>query len=439
VLVFRQFVDDDLGCASYLVGDRDVGVAVVVDPALAIEQYVEAAADENVRIERVLETHTHADHVSGHGRFAVEHDVPVAIHSLAEAEYPCESLADGHVVRAGATEIRVLHTPGHRPEHCAFVVDGKLVLTGDSLFVGDAARPDLAVAAREGAQDLFGSLERLAALSDGVEVYPGHVAGSLCGGNMSSERSSTIGHERETNEALSYRDVQEFVLVSASVSTPRPPTTERVVTLNRGPWLTLPPEPDELLDAGDGTVLDVRPFTDYVAGHVPGAISVPISGESFSTKAGFVVEAGERLVIHARTKIEALAAARSLWKVGLLELGGYVLEPSAEETLATVDVVELKHILDAAADVQVIDVREAFERDSGYIPGSRNIPYRLLRKIGCGALDRSKPVVTVCESGPRAAIAASLLAREGFDARAVSPGGVATFDGDVVSFRRCGG
>jgi hydroxyacylglutathione hydrolase len=439
VLVFRQFVDDDLGCASYLVGDRDTGVAVVVDPALAIEQYVEAAADENVRIERVLETHTHADHVSGHGRFAVEHDLPVAIHSLAEAEYPCEPLADGDVVRAGATEIRVLHTPGHRPEHCAFVVDRKLVLTGDSLFVGDAARPDLAVAAREGAQDLFGSLERLAALGDGVEVYPGHVAGSLCGGNMSSERSSTIGHERETNEALSYRDVQEFVLVSASVSTPRPPTTERVVTINRGPWLTLPPEPDELLDAGDGTVLDVRPFTDYVAGHVPGAISVPISGESFATKVGFVVEVGEQLVIHARTRIEAMAAARSLWKVGLLELGGYVLEPSAEETLATVDVVELKHILDAAADVQVIDVREAFERDSGYIPGSRNIPYRLLRKIGCGALDRSKPVVTVCESGPRAAIAASLLAREGFDARAVSPGGVATFDGDVVSFRRCGG
>jgi glyoxylase-like metal-dependent hydrolase (beta-lactamase superfamily II)/rhodanese-related sulfurtransferase len=439
VAVFRQFVDDDLGCASYLVGDRDAGVAVVVDPALAIEQYLEAAAEEQVRIERILETHTHADHVSGHGRFAVEHGLPVAIHPLADAEYPCEALADDEVVRAGATEIRVMHTPGHRPEHCAFVVNDKVVLTGDSLFVGDAARPDLAIAAREGAQDLFGSLERLAALGDGVEVYPGHVAGSLCGGNMSSERSSTIGRERETNEALSYREVQEFVLVSASVSTPRPPTTERVVRLNRGPWLTLPPEPDELVEVGDGTVLDVRPFTNYAAGHVPGAISVPISGESFSTKAGFVVEAGERLVIHARTKDEAMAATRSLWKVGLLELGGYVLDPSAEETLATVDVVELKQLLDAAADVQVVDVREAFERDSGYIPGSRNIPYRLLRKIGCGALDRSKPVVTVCESGPRAAIAASLLAREGFDARAVSPGGVATFDGDVVSFRRCGG
>jgi len=439
VLLFRQFVDDDLGCASYLVGDAEAGVAVVVDPAFAIEQYLEAAERDSVAIERVLETHTHADHVSGHGRFAVEHGLPVAIHSLAEPEYPCEPLADGDVIRAGATELRVLHTPGHRPEHCAFVVGDTLVLTGDSLFVGDAARPDLAIAAREGAQDLFGSLERLAALGDDVEVYPGHVAGSLCGGNMSSERSSTIGHERETNDALSYREVQEFVLVSASVSTPRPPTTERVVTLNRGPWLALPPEPVELTEVGDATVLDVRPFADYAAGHVPGAISVPISGESFSTKAGFVVDPGERLVVHARTKDEAIAATRSLWKVGLLELGGYVLEPSAAETLATVDVVELKQLLDAAADVQVVDVREAFERDTGYIPGSRNIPYRLLRKLGCGALDRSKPVVTVCESGPRAAIAASLLARDGFDARAVSPGGVASFDGDVVSFRRCGG
>jgi hydroxyacylglutathione hydrolase len=439
VLVFRQFVDDDLGCASYLVGDRDAAVAVVVDPALAIEQYVEAAVEEQVRIERVLETHTHADHVSGHGRFAVEHGLPVAIHPLAEAGYPCEHLADGDVVRAGATEVRVLHTPGHRPEHCSFVVDGRIVLTGDSLFVGDAARPDLAIAAREGAQDLFGSLERLAALGDGVEVYPGHVAGSLCGGNMSSERSSTIGRERESNDALSYRDMQEFVLVSASVSTPRPPTTERVVALNRGPWVTLPPEPEELPDPGDATVLDVRPFADHMTGHVPGSISVPVSGGSFSTKAGFVVEGGERLVVHARTKDEAMKAARALWKVGLLELAGYVLEPSAEETLATVDAVELKQLLDAAADVQVVDVREASERDTGYIPGSRNIPYRLLRKIGCGALDRTKPVVTVCDTGPRAAIAASLLAREGFDARAVSPGGVATFDGDVVSFRRCGG
>jgi glyoxylase-like metal-dependent hydrolase (beta-lactamase superfamily II)/rhodanese-related sulfurtransferase len=433
VLLFKQFVDDDLGCASYLVGDTETGTAVVVDPAFAIEQYLA----QGVRIERVLETHTHADHVSGHGRLALEHGLPVAIHSLAEAEYEHEPLADGDVVRVGGTKIRVLHTPGHRPEHCAYVVDDELVLTGDSLFVGDAARPDLAVAAREGAEDLFHSLEKLTALGDGVQVYPGHVAGSLCGGNMSSERCSTIGRERETNEALSYRAAQEFVLVSASVSTPRPPTTERVVALNRGPWVGLPDEPAELEAAGEATVLDVRPFADYAAGHVPGAINVPLSGPSFATKAGFVLIPDEAVVLHARDRGEALDAAGALWKVGIFDVSGYVLAPRTTETLATVEVKELKAMLERP-DVQVVDVREAAERDGGYIAGSRNIPYRLLRKIGCGALDQSKPVVTVCESGSRAAIAASLLAREGFDVRAVSPGGLADFDGEVVTFRRCG-
>ena len=123
MLLFRQFVDDDLGCASYLVGDPEAGVAVVVDPALRIEQYLEAALAAGVTIERALETHTHADHVSGHGRLALEHGVPVAIHSLAEPEYPFEPLADGEVIEVGSVRIRVLHTPGHRPEHCAFVVD----------------------------------------------------------------------------------------------------------------------------------------------------------------------------------------------------------------------------------------------------------------------------------------------------------------------------
>ena len=438
MLLFRQFVDGDLGCASYLVGDPEAGVAVVVDPSFRIEQYVEAADAAGVRIERVLETHTHADHLSGHGRLALEHGIPVAINPVAEPQYPFEPLSDGQVLEVGAVRIRVLHTPGHRPEHSAFVVDERIALTGDSMFVGDAARPDLAVAAREGAEDLFHSLAKLAALGDSVEVYPGHVAGSLCGGNMSSERSSTIAQERVSNSALAYRDVQEFVLVSASISTPRPPTTALVVSLNAGPWVARPGDPAEFAQPGDATVLDVRPFTDYTAGHVPGAISVPVTGSSFGTKAGFVLIAGEPVVLHARSRAEALEAAWGLWAIGKLDLAGYVLSPHATETLATVDVDELRRLLATAADVQLVDVRETTERDDGYIPGSRSIPYRLIRKLGCGALERSKPVVTVCESGPRAAIAASLLQREGFDVRAVAYGGVADFT-DTVSFRRCGG
>jgi glyoxylase-like metal-dependent hydrolase (beta-lactamase superfamily II)/rhodanese-related sulfurtransferase len=437
-MLFRQFVNDDLGCASYLVGDDKAGSAVVVDPPFEIEPLLDAASEGGVRIERVLETHTHADHVSGHGRFALEHGLPVAIHPLAEPEYPFEPLEDDETVEVGATRIRVLFTPGHRPEHCAFLVDGELVLTGDSLFVGDAARPDLAVAAREGAQQLFDSLGRLAALPPSVIVYPGHVAGSLCGGNMRAERSSTIGYERESNEALAFHDAQEFVLVSASVSTPRPPTTERVVALNRGPWLARPEDPVELDEAGEATVLDVRPFEAHASGHIPGAINVPVDGGSFGTKAGFVLTEGERVALHASSDEEALRAARGLWAVGILELDGYVLHPHAPETLATVDPEELKALLEAAR-VQVVDVREASERDGGYLPGTTNIPYRLMRKIGAGALQRDKPVVTVCESGARATIAASLLQRDGFDVRPVAGGGIADLTGDVVSFRRCGG
>src|SRR5204862_1255091 len=141
--------------------------------------------------------------------------------------------------------------------------------------------------------------------------------------------SSTIGHERDTNTALEFHDAQEFVLVSASVSTPRPPTTERVVSLNRGPWLARPQDPDELDEPGDATVLDVRPFAAHASGHIPGAISVPVDGGAFGTKAGFVLSGGERVALHAASREEALHAAHGLWAVGILELDGYVLRPYA--------------------------------------------------------------------------------------------------------------
>jgi hydroxyacylglutathione hydrolase len=199
-----------------------------------------------------------------------------------------------------------------------------------------------------------------------------------------------------------------------------------------------PDAPQELAAAGDTTVLDVRTFADHAAGHVPGSISVPVSAGSFGTKSGFVLEPGETVVLHASSRAEAVDAAWKLWAVGILEVAGYVLSPQAPETLAIVDSVELKQLL-GRPEVQVVDVREAPERDEGYLPGSKNIPYRLLRKIGAGALQRDRLVVTVCESGARAAIAASLLQREGFDVRAVAEGGIADFAGDIVSFRRCGG
>jgi hydroxyacylglutathione hydrolase len=433
-VLFRQFVDDDLGCASYLIGDSATGEAFVVDPAYAIEQYV----DDGMRIVRVLETHTHADHVSGHGRFALEHGVPVSVHPLAEPEFDFDPLQDGDTLHVGSVAIRVLHTPGHRPEHCAFVVDERLVLTGDSLFVGDAARPDLAVDAREGADGLFHSLQRLTQLPEEYDVYPGHVAGSLCGAAMSPARSSSIGAEKRTNVALAFGDAQEFIATSAAVSTPRPPTTARVVALNKGPFLGAPAPLERLDEIGDATVLDVRPATAHAAGHLHGAFNVPVSGASFATRAGFILDPAERIVLHASDDAEAEQAARGLRSVGFLELGGYVTGVETPEQLRPIELDELERLLDEG-EVQVLDVREKSERDEGYIPGTLHIPYRLLRETGTDGLDTSKPVVTICESGTRASIAASVLAAAGIDARPVLDGGVESWPGLTVSFRRCGG
>ncbi|HEU0303073.1 MAG TPA: MBL fold metallo-hydrolase [Gaiellaceae bacterium] len=436
-MFLRQFVDDDLGCASYLIGDEEAGEAVLVDPAFAVEPFVAEAASRGLRITRVLETHTHADHVSGHGRLALERGVPVAVHRDAGAEYPHDRLEDGTEVPVGSVIVRTLHTPGHRPEHCCFLA-GDALLTGDSLFVGTAARPDLAVEAREGAEGLFHSLRRLLELPDDVRVMPGHVAGSLCGTGMSDDTSSTIGRERRFNPALALATVEEFVTDSASVTTPRPPNMERIVDLNRGAFVAAPASLAPV--ARDGHfVLDVRNADAHAAGHVPGAINVPVSGSSFGTKAGFLIPSGATIALHAQSADQAERAAAKLHAVGFLELAGYLDEPSTPETIDPIELDELERLVTDGA-VEVIDVREPYERDAGYIPGSRNIPYRVIGELADDLAD-GKPLVTVCESGARAGIAASVLAATGVRARPVLHGGIYEWQrrgGQLVEFRRCG-
>ena len=383
-VLFRQFVDDDLGCASYLIGDPSKGEAFLVDPAYAIEQYLDAAREANVRIVRVLETHTHADHVSGHGRLALEHGVPVSVHPLAEPEFPFEPLDDGQELSAGSVSVRVIHTPGHRPEHCAFVVDNQLVLTGDSLFIGDAARPDLAIEAREGAEGLFHSLQRLKELPDAYEVYPGHVAGSLCGAAMSPDHSSTIGNEKRTNVKLEFGDAQAFITATASLSTPRPPTTARVVELNRGPFVGSTRELQHLDEPGAATILDVRPAETHAAGHVHGALNVPVSGSSVRNPRRIRSRSG-RANRHPRNRRGRGGRSCARFTcLGFLELAGYVTEGRTTDTVVPMELDELEQLFEQGS-VQVLDVREKSERDEGYIPGSLHIPFRLLRGFGLKA------------------------------------------------------
>jgi glyoxylase-like metal-dependent hydrolase (beta-lactamase superfamily II)/rhodanese-related sulfurtransferase len=444
-VIFEQLLDGDLGCACYLIGDKEAGIAVVVDPPYAVEPVLTAAARHDVHIIRVIETHTHADHVSGHGRLALEHGVPVSIHPNARVDFAHDPLHDGDELKVGAITFRVVHSPGHRPEHCCLVVTDTsrgdepwLVLTGDSLFVGDVARPDLAVGAREGAEGLFHSLQRLMELADGVEVFPGHVAGSLCGKAMSSKPSTTIGFERKFNPALRFTEVDAFIADAASIAAPKPPNLARIVELNRGPFLAAPRAVEELaVPPAETQLLDVRTVEAHLAGHRPGAVNVPVSGTSFGTKAGFMLDASRPATVLASTADEAGRGARGLQSVALLDLAGFVLGGGDERTEA-VEVDDLDRLVQAGAEV--IDVREKDERDSGYIPGSRNVPYRLLTMC-CPDIPAERTVVTICETGARAAIAASILRARGYDARPVIEGGMAAWrarGGDTVVFRRCG-
>jgi hydroxyacylglutathione hydrolase len=426
-VIFHQFLNDDLGCACYLVGDEEAGIAAVVDPPFEIEPLLAEAERHGLRIVRTVETHTHADHVSGHGRLALEHGIPVSIHVSAGVDYPHDAFEDGDEIVVGAVTLRVIHTPGHRPEHCCVAVFDRsrgdepwLVLTGDSLFVGDAARPDLAVGAEEGAEGLFHSLNRLLELSDGVEVFPGHVAGSLCGKSMSSKPSTTIGFERRFNPTLQFTAVDAFVADSAAISAPKPPNLGRIVEANRGPFVGRPPLAQELASpAADAQLLDVRPVEAHLAGHRRGAVNVPVSGSSFSTKAGFVLDPARPVCVLAESFDEAQRAIRGLHSVAFFDLAGYVLGGGDERT-EPVETGEIDALV--AAGAVVIDVREPEDHEHDGIPGSLNVPYRL-----AGAWEdvpAGRPLVTVCDTGPRASIAASVLRARGYDARPVAHGGI---------------
>ena len=383
--------------------------------------------------------------LSGHGRLALDHGCRIHIHEAGEAEFAHEPLDDGADVDVGAISIRTIHTPGHRPEHCSFAVSDRhrsdepwLVLTGDSLFVGDAARPDLAIEARAGAEGLFHSLRRLAELPDGVEVYPGHVAGSLCGAGMSSKASSTIGFERRFNHAMTITAEDAFVagVRRRVAAAPAEHGAHRRVE----PWALRAVAEDSRADSQRSRGDDPRRprRRSFAAGHAHGAINVPIDGSSFSTKSAFLMSPEESIVIHASSVDEAERAARGLRAVALLDIAGYALDPPRDERLAPIEVDELERLL-AAGEVEVVDVREKDERDVGYIAGTRNIPYRLLRV--CNDCFGEKPVVTICNTGARAAIAASVLQASGVDARPVLHGGVNEWQqrgGHTVEFRRCG-
>jgi hydroxyacylglutathione hydrolase len=449
-MLFRQIIHEDLGCASYLVGDSGAGVAAVVDPQWDIDPYLQLARLHGVRIEHVLETHNHADHVSGHGRLARATGATIHVSGLAEAEYEHMPFADGWTLELGeAVTIEAIHTPGHRPEHTSFLLrdaerggDPVAILSGDSLFVGDVARPDLAVDPREGAADIFRSLhERLLALPDEVEVWPGHLGGSLCGSSgIDLKTSSTIGFERHHNRALVFADEAEFVEDAVSSLGERPPNVAHIVALNRGPLIEsigsparLTPRRFEAAIASGALAVDSRTNEQFDEAHIPGAISASGYDTGFATKVAQVVPVDAELLVVAASDGNELEAAELLAAVGLRVrgfLGGGMSAWRAEERpVARIDAIgpeQLADLLEAEGPPLVLDVRGAGEYGAGHIAGSLHIPYgELARRLA--ELPRDRALATICKGGKRSGLAASVLQREGFATIHVARGGVGTW------------
>jgi hydroxyacylglutathione hydrolase len=430
---FRQILHEDLGCASYVVADG--GEAAVIDPKWEIEDYLALADEHGFRIEHVLETHNHADHLSGRGDEAAGARVHVS--AQAGVAYEHEPLADGDAVAVGDARIRALATPGHRPEHTAYVVEDVsrgeepwLVLTGDSLFVGDLARPDLAVEPEEGARGLHRSLQRLLELPDFVEVWPGHIGGSLCGGaGMSEKPLSTIGFERRFNRFLELED-EKFVRELTGSLQPQPPNFKRIVELNRGPLITDAPalEPlaaaraAELVEAG-AVLLDGRGPREFDAVHVPASINVTMVKAAVGTRAAWVVDPDADVVLLAASDESARTMGGMLAAVGFTNLRGFVAGGIAAwqdaglpvGTTPAVDVPALAERL-RGHDVLLLDVREEDEWGEGHVEGSLHVPYH---ELGRGVPDEiraaanGKPLAVACSAGNRSSIAASLLKRHG--------------------------
>jgi rhodanese-related sulfurtransferase/glyoxylase-like metal-dependent hydrolase (beta-lactamase superfamily II) len=434
-MIFRQLTHDDLGCASYLIGDEEAGVAAVVDPKLEIDEYLALARYMGVRIEHILETHNHADHVSGHGR-------------LAAPDYDHEPFDDGFELRLGSVVVRALHTPGHRPEHTAFALidtargpEPWAVLTGDTLFVGDIARPDLAVEKAEGAHGIFHSLhEQLLALPGSCEVWPGHLGGSLCGGpGMDMKVSSTIAYEHDHNDLLQLDDEDEFVERTTSTLGPQPPNFQAIVALNRGPLRghrvdvePLTPRQVEARRAAGALIVDVRTELQFDDAHIPGAVCNPAIRAGFGTKLGWVAGADREVVLVGRDDEDALHAAQLAAAVGITRLAGYLeggMTSWREEQRPTdsVERIDVPELLARAGEVQILDVRERGEWEDGRIPGSVHVPYHDIDAVPDG-IDAAAPVAVICSSGQRSAVAASLLLAHGAERVIhVAGGGVGTW------------
>ena len=435
-MYFEQFYLGCLAHASYLLASE--GEAVVVDPQRDIELYLRTASEHNLKIRHIVETHLHADFVSGHTELAARTGARIYIGAHAGATFPRVDVYDGFELHFGRALIRVLETPGHTLESiCLVVIDEEksakpwAVLTGDTLFLGDVGRPDLSRSHTPAqlAGMLYDSLhQKLLTLSDEVLVYPAHGAGSLCGRNMRAERSSTIGTERLTNYALQISSKEDFVKELTANLPTRPDYFQLDAQINRegaGALSELPQlkplsadQVKTLLDEGV-VVLDVRPGDQFALGHVPGSINIALSGQ-FASWAGAVVGLSSPLILVADSPEQLEEARMRLARVGIEKVRGYLEGGVDAWTLSHLPRAQTPQITVqglqqglSSPDFTVLDVRREPEWQAGHIEDASWWPLDNF-KVSPPEIDRGKTTAVHCKSGYRSMIACSLLERAGF-------------------------
>ena len=443
-MFFRQY---ELGCLSlfsYLIGDETTGRAVVVDPQRDVSQYLADAEAAGLHIERVIETHFHADFLSGHLEIAAATGAAVSYGEVAKTEFAMDPLADRQRLSLGRVTLEVLSTPGHTPESiCVVVHDGEGaepwgVLTGDTLFIGDVGRPDLLSSAGASAADLARQLyrslhEKLLTLPDGVRLFPAHGAGSACGKNLSTATQSTIGEQRTTNYALQPMSEDDFVAAVTTGQSVAPPYFGFAARTNRSTHELLDDQEEPaILDIdelqrwlADGAVLiDGRLAEDFASGHLRGAVNVGMTGR-FAEYAGDIARPDQPIVLctddgrqgEAKIRLARIGFDRVVGALGNIDrvLAEHPELAVSSPRLAAAD---FAGWWQAAAElggqpVQLVDVRNPGETTGGIIPGARLIPLAaLLDRIG--ELDPAATTVVYCAGGYRSSIAASALAAHGF-------------------------
>ena len=436
---FEQFYLTCLSHASYMLGSK--GVAAVVDPQRDVEIYLEEAAKHGFSIKYVIETHLHADFVSGHQELAERTGAKIYLGAKAGATFPHVPIHDGDELTFGQCRLKFLETPGHTIESVSVLVtdlerpDHPLaVLTGDTLFIGDVGRPDLSgdLTPQQLAGMLYDSLHRkLLQLPDDVLVFPAHGAGSLCGRQMSSERSSTIGEQKATNYALRPTSRAEFVKLLTAELPERPGYFAQDVEINRSgaaPLLELPAlpalAPNEVLAKRDcgAIILDTRTPAEFGAAHVPGSIQIGLVGQ-YASWAAIILGLDQEIILVSDDRQKVDESRLRLSRVGIEKVTGYLDQGISGWASAGLPIAQTSQIsvedlhdlmLEEGNGVQVLDVRRAPEWQTGRVQQAMNKPLDHLTKALDG-LDKSKPVAVYCKGGYRSAIAASLLQRAGFE------------------------